>query len=105
VQRGVCPERVPDRDVTLIVPFAAGGTTDVVGRIIAKGVTEITGQAVIVDNRGGANGIIGTRELIRKDPDGYTLLMARRVLSVWVMPHGRNVRNTTQWKTSPRSCS
>ena len=65
----------PNRAITLIVPFAAGGTTDVVGRILAKGITDITGQAVIVDNRGGANGIIGTREFIRKKPDGYTLLM------------------------------
>lgn len=65
----------PDRAITLTVPFAAGGTTDVVGRIIAKGITDVTGQSVIVDNKGGANGVIGTRELIRKKADGYNLLM------------------------------
>ena len=66
----------PTRPVTLIVPFPAGGGVDVIGRIVAEKLTAALGQQVIVDNRGGAAGVIGTRVAKAAAPDGYTLVMA-----------------------------
>jgi tripartite-type tricarboxylate transporter receptor subunit TctC len=63
----------PQRSVTLIVPFAAGGPTDIVGRILAQALAEATGQQVLVDNRAGAAGAIGAAALARAAPDGHTL--------------------------------
>lgn len=65
----------PLRPVTLIVPFPAGGGVDSMGRIVAERLTAVLGQQVIVDNRGGAAGVIGTRAAARAAPDGYTLVM------------------------------
>jgi tripartite-type tricarboxylate transporter receptor subunit TctC len=65
----------PDRPVRLIVPFPPGGPLDVVGRLVARGLQEQWGQSVIVDNRGGASGTIGTAQLVKSAPDGYTLLI------------------------------
>lgn len=65
----------PDRPVRLIAPFSAGGTTDIVARVVAKGLGETFGQQVIVDNRPGAGGIIGTELAKNAKPDGYTLLL------------------------------
>lgn len=66
----------PNRPITLIVPFPAGGGVDVIGRIVAEKLTAALGQQVIVDNRGGAAGVIGTRVAKAAAPDGYTLVMA-----------------------------
>jgi tripartite-type tricarboxylate transporter receptor subunit TctC len=66
----------PQRPITLIVPFSAGGSTDVVARIIAKHMQGDLGQPVIVDNRSGAGGAIGSGIAARAAKDGYTLLMA-----------------------------
>jgi tripartite-type tricarboxylate transporter receptor subunit TctC len=68
-------EAWPARPVTLVVPAAAGGTTDIVARLIAEGMTRELGQQFIVDNKGGASGNIGIRTVARADPDGYTLLL------------------------------
>lgn len=65
----------PDRPVTLIVPFAAGSSTDIVGRQAARAISEGTGATVAVENRTGAGGIIGTQLVARARPDGYTLLI------------------------------
>lgn len=65
----------PDKAVRVIVPFAAGGTTDMVARLTMQKLAEITGQSFVVDNKGGANGVIGTELAARAAPDGYTLLM------------------------------
>jgi tripartite-type tricarboxylate transporter receptor subunit TctC len=65
----------PSRTITLIVPFPAGGATDVVARVLAKGLSERIGQSVVVDNRPGANGAIGSASVARARPDGYTLVM------------------------------
>jgi tripartite-type tricarboxylate transporter receptor subunit TctC len=63
----------PTRPVRMIIPFPPGGSNDVVGRMVAKQLTEQLGQQVFVDNRGGAGGTIGTEALAQAAPDGYTL--------------------------------
>jgi tripartite-type tricarboxylate transporter receptor subunit TctC len=68
-------ETYPTRVITLVVPFPAGGATDVVGRTLAQGLSERLGQQVIVENRPGANGQIGSVAVAQAKPDGYTLLM------------------------------
>jgi tripartite-type tricarboxylate transporter receptor subunit TctC len=66
----------PTKPITLIVPFPAGGGVDVIGRIVADKLAAELGQPVVIDNRGGAAGVIGTRVAARAVPDGYTLVMA-----------------------------
>ena len=65
----------PDRPIKLIVPFPPGGPTDVVGRIVAAKLTETIGQQILIDNRGGAGGNLGTEIVAKSKPDGYTLLL------------------------------
>ena len=65
----------PQKPIKMIVPFPAGGGTDVVARIVAKYLTERLGQTVFVENRGGANGAIGLQALKQSAPDGYTIAM------------------------------
>ena len=59
----------------MIVPFPPGGAVDTIGRIVAVGLPERLGQQVVVDNRGGANAIIGTELAARAAPDGHTMLI------------------------------
>src|SRR5689334_5595561 len=65
----------PSRPVTLVVPFVPGGSADVVGRPLAQHLAASFGQAFVVDNRGGANGNVGTHAVVRAEPDGQTLLV------------------------------
>ena len=64
----------PSKPIKMIVPFPAGGTTDIVARIIAQKMTESMGQPVTVDNKGGAGGNIGADLMAKAAPDGYTIL-------------------------------
>jgi tripartite-type tricarboxylate transporter receptor subunit TctC len=66
----------PERTVRIIVPFPAGGSNDVIARILAKRLAEIWKQPVVVENRGGAGGNVGAEAVARADADGYTLLLA-----------------------------
>jgi tripartite-type tricarboxylate transporter receptor subunit TctC len=66
----------PDHAIRLVVPFAAGGGTDVLARIIAQKLNTLWGQPVVVENQPGASGAIGTRAVMKAPADGYTLLMA-----------------------------
>jgi tripartite-type tricarboxylate transporter receptor subunit TctC len=66
----------PARPVTLIVPFPAGGGVDAVARIVADKLSRALGQPIVIDNRGGAGGVIGTRLAARAAPDGYMLVMS-----------------------------
>src|SRR3954470_5076577 len=65
----------PVRPLRLIVPFAAGGTSDILGRIVSARMQETLGQRLVVDNRGGAGGMIGTDLAAKAVPDGYTLVL------------------------------
>jgi tripartite-type tricarboxylate transporter receptor subunit TctC len=65
----------PTRTITLVIPFPPGGSTSIVGRVIADKMSQLLGQSIVVDNRGGAGGTVGTKAVTKSDPDGYTLLL------------------------------
>lgn len=65
----------PDRPITLIVPFAAGGPTDAIARLVAKGMSENLKQTIVIENIGGAGGTLGSARAAKSKPDGYTLLI------------------------------
>lgn len=71
---GAQAQSYPVRPITMVVPFAAGGATDVIARIIAEGMSNELGQRVIVENAAGAGGTTGSVRVMRADPDGYTIL-------------------------------
>ena len=64
----------PEQTITVVVPFAAGGGADNAARIIAQGISQVSGQSVVIDNRTGASGSIGATAVARAKPDGYTVL-------------------------------
>lgn len=69
-------QNYPNRPITLIVPFAPGGPADLLGRLVGQKISEDLGQQVVVDNRSGANTIVGAQFVARAQPDGYTILLA-----------------------------
>src|SRR5436853_3705208 len=76
----VCPvaalaQTYPSRPIVMVVPYAAGGTFDVMGRIIAVRMSELLGQQIVVENTTGAGGIIGVTRVVNAVPDGYTILL------------------------------
>jgi tripartite-type tricarboxylate transporter receptor subunit TctC len=73
---GAAAAEYPEREITMIVPFGAGGSTDIVGRIAAQGLSDRLGVPVIVDNRSGAGGTVGTQAAAGMEPDGYTITVS-----------------------------
>jgi len=82
----------PSRPIRMIVAYPPGGGTDIVGRIVAQKLGETLGQSIVVENRGGASGNIGTEVAAHAVPDGYTVLMGN------VAP---NAINVSLFKISP----
>jgi tripartite-type tricarboxylate transporter receptor subunit TctC len=83
-------ESFPNRPITLVVAAAAGGTTDVLARIVAKRMGEDLGQSVVVENVTGGGATVGTRRVVRADPDGYTLIfgnMGSLAANFWLFPN------------------
>ena len=76
---GIAPlasaQTFPDHFIRLVVPFPPGGATDVLGRLLAKKMSDILGQPIIVENHGGAGGTIGTDFASRQAADGYTIVL------------------------------
>ena len=82
------PSAYPNKPIKLIVPFTPGGVTDTSGRVIAEQLSKRLGQLVIVDNKPGASGNIGTQQVAAADADGYTLLLGFDGTLV-INPHSR----------------
>ena len=66
----------PERSIRLVVPFPAGGPTDIIARVVGQAMTDALGQPVVIDNRGGAGGVTGTDQVAKAAPDGYTLALS-----------------------------
>lgn len=101
-------EAYPAKAVRIVVPYAAGGGTDVQARVIGAKLTEIWGQPVIIDNRPGGGTVIGTELVARASPDGYMLLIGTptHVVNVWLYPKLpfdpiRDFETVTQMSLSP----
>ena len=74
VSSPVFPQAFPSKPIRMVIPFPPGGV-DITGRLLANKMSELLGQPVVVDNRGGANGLIGSELVARSAPDGYTILL------------------------------
>src|ERR1700724_3144763 len=85
----LCPaiaQDYPTRPITLIVPYPPGGGVDTMGRLIGQRLSDALGQQVVIENRGGAGGMLGTRAAVKPAPDGYTLVMTLTGLSLGPNP-------------------
>lgn len=88
----VVAEEFPARSIQVVVPFPAGGSTDLVARAIAEPLRERLGQPVIIENRAGGGGIVGTEAVARAQPDGYTIVMGGSTnVALAALQAGRNV--------------
>ena len=99
---GAQAQDFPSKPLRIVVPFPAGGTTDVVARLVAQRMSESLGQQVLVDNRGGAGGTIGADIVAKSAPDGHTLLMHNITFPLSSVAQAR--RSSPRWFTMC-SCS
>jgi tripartite-type tricarboxylate transporter receptor subunit TctC len=95
----------PTRPVTMIVPYAAGGPVDTVGRIMAQALTEELGQQVIIENIGGAGGMTGANRVAKGTPDGYTFLLGGSATMTTVPALNGKKTSTIRSRTSSTSSS
>src|SRR6202043_3745843 len=72
----VAAQEFPAKPVRLIVPFPAGGPNDIIARVIGQRMSELTSQPVLIDNRGGQGGVLGTDAVAKAKPDGYTIAIS-----------------------------
>ncbi len=86
----------PTRPITIVVPFAPGGPTDTIARMLAQQMRISLGQAVVVENVTGANGSIAVGRVARAEPDGYTLSIGQTATHVLTVPH---IRSPTMYLT------
>ena len=93
----------PSRPITMVVPFVAGGPSDVVGRIVADRLSDVLGQQVIVENIGGAGGMNGAQRVALANPDGYQVLLAPWARKLTIRRCTKS-RSTTPSMTSRRLC-
>jgi len=97
-------QNFPSRPLTLVVPFAAGGPSDVAGRILAQGLSDVLGQQVVVENPSGAGGTVGSLRVAKAPPDGYQFVIATAAPTPGARRSTRS-RPMTRLPTSPRSVS
>jgi tripartite-type tricarboxylate transporter receptor subunit TctC len=83
---GALAQDYPARPITMIVPYPAGGGVDTMGRLVGQKLSVALGQQVVIENRGGAGGMIGTRDAARATPDGYTIAMLLTGMSLGANP-------------------
>ena len=83
-------QNFPTKPVKIIVPFAAGGSTDILARLVADSLSSALGQTFVVENRDGAGGNIGAEIVAKAQPDGYTLLFTSRQGELFLERCGRN---------------
>jgi tripartite-type tricarboxylate transporter receptor subunit TctC len=94
----------PNRSITLVVPYAAGGGNDAMARIVADRMSKTLGQQIVIENRGGAGGTIATRAVAKSPADGYTLVIGGTG-TLAINPTLYPTPATTRARTSPRSGS
>lgn len=84
-------QQYPSRPLRMIVPFAPGGSTDIMGRLVGQRLGDALGQQIVVDNRGGAGTMIGTEIAAKSPPDGYTLLLTNVAFTINPGLHGKRL--------------
>ena len=102
VSAAAAAQSFPTRPIWLIVPFPPAGITDLSARLAAEGLRVKFSQPVIVENKPGANGVLGLREMLKAEPDGYTLMAGTRGTLVSATPW-RRTRRSTRCATCSRS--
>ena len=94
-------QNFPTKPITMVIPFAAGGPTDVLGRVFGQRMSEILGQQIVMENVGGAGGQSGSKRVAEANPDGYTIVLG----TVGTHAQGQTLYkllSTTLLRTSPR---